>query len=141
MNILMINAYYLPETIAFTHLEQDLIRGLEERGHSVTIICPTPSRGVSKEVTKEYKSRKSETVNGVKVLRYWSPRERTFPVLRALRYFWGNFRGNMLGRRCRDTDVVFAVSTQPTQGIFAGKLAKSCTSHLFIQFRICSPNR
>lgn len=124
MNILMINAYYLPETIAFTHLEQDLIRGLEERGHSVTIICPTPSRGVSKEVTKEYKSRKSETVNGVKVLRYWSPRERTFPVLRALRYFWGNFRGNMLGRRCRDTDVVFAVSTPPTQGIFAGKLAK-----------------
>ena len=41
MNILFINAYFLPETIAFTHLEQDIIDALLTAGHKVEVICPT----------------------------------------------------------------------------------------------------
>ena len=54
MNILFIDAYFYPEIIAFSHLEQDIIEGLVSRGHSVTVVCPTPSRGVTEETIKKY---------------------------------------------------------------------------------------
>lgn len=124
MRILFLNAYFYPERIAFSHLEQDIMEGLVKAGHQLTVVCPTPSRGVSKEEIEQYKTVKHETVNSVEVFRYSAPCEGKNPVIRAFRYFWCNFRGNRIGRRFRDTDVIFAVSTPPTQGYFAGKLAK-----------------
>ena len=124
MNILFIDAYFYPEIIAFSHLEQDIIEGLVSRGHSVTVVCPTPSRGVTEETIKKYRSIKNETLNGVKIVRFWAPREGRNPAVRALRYFWCNLRGRTLGKRRRDTELVFAVSTPPTQGLVAGGVAK-----------------
>lgn len=125
MRILFLDAYFEPEQIAFTHLENDLIEGLVNAGHEVEIVCPTPTRGVSAEVAHEYKSRKSESIyNGnVHVTRFKAPHEGKNPVIRALRYFWCNLWTYQIGKRIKNIDVVFANSTPPTQGWVAGKVA------------------
>ena len=124
--ILFLDAYYLPETIAFTHLENDLIDGLTERGFSVRIICPVPTRNVSEAVYQAYKKKKTETDKNGKltVRRFLAPREGKNPAVRALRYFWCNLRTYQLARKSKGIDYVFCNSTPPTQGLIAGRAAK-----------------
>ena len=126
MKILFVNAYFTPENISFSHLEQDLIEGILAKGHTIQVLCPVPTRGISKEIAKTYKKRKQETMfdGKVTVTRFWAPQEGRNPLIRAFRYFWCNLRHYMLGRKCKGVDAVFAVSTPPTQGFLAGKLAK-----------------
>jgi len=126
LNILFLNAYYEPEQISFTHLERDLLSRLVEQGHRIHIVCPTPTRGISKETAKRYAKIKEETLyNGmVSVRRFRAPQEKRNPIVRALRYFWCNWRTCRIGKKYKDIDVVFAVSTPPTQGYVAGKVAK-----------------
>ena len=126
MRILFVNAYFMPETIAFSHLEKDLIEGLVSAGHEIEVICPTPTRSVSDKVYKHYKSIKSEDLydGKVHVRRFSAPREGKNPLVRAFRYFWCNLREYQIGKKYKDIDAVFAVSTPPTQGLLAGKLSK-----------------
>ena len=124
MKLLLVNAYFYPENIAFSHLERDILNGLIAKGHEISVVCPVPCRGISEEIIREYHGKKREKHNGICIHRYWAPREGSNPLNRAFRYFWCNLRGNSAGRRFRDTDLIFAVSTPPTQGYFAGKLAK-----------------
>lgn len=126
MKILFVNAYFAPENISFSHLEQDLIEGILAKGHTIEVLCPVPTRGISTETAKEYKNRKRESMydGKVTVTRFWAPQEGRNPLIRAFRYFWCNLRQYMLGRRYKGIDAVFAVSTPPTQGWLAGKLAK-----------------
>lgn len=93
MNILFLDAYYEPETIAYTHLEKDLIEVLIKDGHKIKIICPTPTRGISQEVRQKYKNIKyEEKYNGsVVVNRFMAPSEGKNPIIRAIRYFWCNW--------------------------------------------------
>lgn len=124
MNITLIEAYFAPEVFAFTHLEQDILQGLVKAGHTVRVVCPTPTRGISKETVKAYKKIRRESYDGIEVSRYWAPQERSNAVSRALRYLWCNFRGNHFAKKYRDTEVILAVSTPPTHGWSVGKLAK-----------------
>lgn len=126
MRILFVNAYFPPEIIAFTHLEKDLIEGLVSAGNEVEVVCPTPTRGVCDKTYREYKSIKSESLydGSVRVKRFWAPREGKNPLIRAFRYLWCNIREYQIGRRYKNIDAVFAVSTPPTQGLLAGRLAK-----------------
>ena len=126
MKILFLDAYFLPEKTAYTHLEQDLLSGLVAAGHSVQILCPMPTRGVDAAVAKQYRKRKHEEMFGgqVKVRRFWAPQEGKNVLIRALRYFWCNLRQYQLGLKYKNIDRIYAVSTPPTQGLLAGKLAK-----------------
>lgn len=126
MKILFLNAYFFPENIAFTHLEQDLIRGILADGHEIEVICPTPTRGIRPEEAKKYREIKHETMfeGKVSVTRFWAPQEGRNPIVRAFRYFWCNWRQYCLGKKAKGIDVVFAVSTPPTQGLVSGKVAK-----------------
>ena len=126
MRILFVNAYFRPETIAFSHLEKDLIEGLISAGHEIEVICPIPTRNVSDEVYEQYKSVKSEDLydGKVHVRRFFAPREGKNPLVRAFRYFWCNLREYQIGKKYKGIDAVFAVSTPPTQGLLAGKLSK-----------------
>lgn len=126
MRILFLDAYFEPERIAFTHLEKDLLEGLVNSGYEVEIVCPTPTRNVSADVVNEYKKKKKETLyNGhVHVTRFFAPQEGKNPIIRALRYFWCNFRTYQIGKRMKNIDVVFSNSTPPTQGWIAGKVAR-----------------
>ncbi len=124
MKVLFLNAYFYPENTAFCHLEQDIINGLVHAGHEVCVVCPIPSRGISPEDAKKYRDNKHENFTHIHVERYWAPAEGSNPFIRAFRYLWCNLKGNRVGRRFTGADVVFAVSTPPTQGFFAGRLAK-----------------
>ena len=126
MKVLFLDAYFEPEQIAFTHLENDLLQGLVDAGHEVEIVCPTPTRGIDKETAQKYKHIKSESIyNGhAHVTRFLAPQEGKNPLIRALRYFWCNLRTYQIGMKGKNVDLVFANSTPPTQGWIAGKVAK-----------------
>lgn len=126
MKILFLNAYFLPEKISFTHLEQDLIRALLEEGHEIEVLCPVPTRGIDRQTTQQYKNKKNEKLfdGKVTVTRFWAPQEGRNPLVRAFRYVWCNLRQYMLALKYKDVQAIFAVSTPPTQGWVAGKLAK-----------------
>lgn len=129
LRILFLDAYFYPETIAFSHLERDLIEGLVGAGHDVSVICPTPTRGVDENAIKAYRRARTDSVYGAHVERFWAPKERRNTISRAVRYLWCNLRQYQLGGKYKDIDIIFAVSTPPTQGFIAGKLAKkkSCS--------------
>ncbi len=126
MKILFVNAYFEPETIAFTHLERDLLEGLVAAGHEVEIICPTPTRGVTADIRRRYRRTRTEKLHGgrVTVRRFYAPREGKNPLLRAMRYLWCALREYQIGRRYRQVDAVFTVSTPPIQGLVAGLLSR-----------------
>lgn len=127
MKILFINAYFKPEIIAFSHLEEDIIKGLIDDGNVIEIICPIPTRGIAADVYRKYKTIKTEKMYGgkVSVRRFWAPKETKNPLMRAFRYLWCNLREYQIGRNYKNINAIFAVSTPPTQGFLAGKLAQS----------------
>lgn len=126
MKILCLNAYFEPEITADTHLEHDLLEAHVKEGNEVFLICPTPTRGISKETIKEYTGRKKEELfdGHVHVRRFYAPQEGQNPISRALRYFWCNLRTYQAGKKSRGVDVVYSNSTPPTQGWIAGKVAR-----------------
>lgn len=126
MKILFLNAYFEPESIPFTHLEKDLLEGLTKDGHEIYIVCPTPTRGISKDVAKQYKKIKTEDLydGKVHVRRFWAPQETRNPITRAFRYFWCNFREIAIGKKYKDVDVIFSNSTPPTQGLVCSSVKK-----------------
>lgn len=126
MNILFLDAYYEPETIAYTHLERELIEGLIADGHEVQIICPTPTRGINDEIRRKYKKIKSEKTHegAVTVNRFSAPQEGKNPIVRAFRYLWCNLRTYQIAIHKKEVDVVFSNSTPPTQGALCGIVAK-----------------
>lgn len=126
MKILVIDAYFYPELTSFSHLEEDLLQGLANAGHSVTVICPTPTRGIDKDTAKKYFRIRSETLYGgnVNVKRFGVPREGKSPILRALRYCLCNFKAYKAAIKIKDVDLVFSNSTPPTQGKTCVKIAK-----------------
>lgn len=126
MHILFLNVYFYPEIIAFTHLENDLIKGLVAAGHEIEILCPLPTRGLDEFLIKKYKFKKEEILyeGSVHVRRFWAPQEKKGLISRALRYIWCNFREYSIARKYKNIDMVFSVSTPPTQGYLAGKISK-----------------
>lgn len=126
MNILFLDAYYEPETIAYTHLEKDLIEGLISDGHKIRIICPSPTRGISRKVRKKYKKiRCEEKYNGAVIVnRFTAPHEGTNPIIRAIRYLWCNWCTYKMAIKYTDVDIIFSNSTPPTQGALSVLVAK-----------------
>lgn len=126
MEILVVDAYFYPELTAFSHLEEDLLKGIIDAGHSVTVICPTPSRGIDKATARKYSKIKSETLYGGKVAvkRFYVPRERRNPILRALRYLLCNIKAYRTAKKLKNVDLIFSNSTPPIQGNVCIKIAK-----------------
>lgn len=126
MKILYPAAYFQPENTALSHLEKDLLEGWTSVGHTVEVVCPIPSRGISPETRRKCQKIREETLydGRAHVRRFWAPVEGTNPVLRAFRYFWCNFRTYQIGKKICGVDLIFSWSTPPTQGLLAGLLKK-----------------
>lgn len=123
MKVLSFNAYYTPESAASLFLEEDIAEGFAKAGFDNEMYVPVPSRGVSEEVRKEYREHKREEFaygNHLRVIRYNLMKEGKNPILRALRYFFQNYKQYKSGVRAKEIDVVFCGSTPPTQGLIAG---------------------
>lgn len=131
MRILLLNAYFKPEQIAFTHLEEDILDAFVSEKFKIDVVTPIPTRGIDDAVRKEYAGKREETLydGAVNVHRFWAPQEGKSPIIRALRYFWCNFREYQIGKKYRDTDVIFCASTPPTQGWMASLIKKSIRKH------------
>ncbi len=127
----MLNAYFFPEQIAFTHLENDLLEAFVDKGFEIDLVTPIPTRGIDNDTSERYASVREEILfdGHVKVHRFWAPQEGKNPIVRAFRYIWCNLREYQLGKKYRATDVIFVPSTPPTQGWMAGKVKNSIQKH------------
>lgn len=128
MKILELPAYFYPESMSSAHLDDNLRQAIVDAGLEMAIYCPTPTRGISPEVRKEYKKRKLvKMYNGhVTVHRFSLYGEGKNPVLRALRYTIAciqQFNRAVFAKDARSCDVMFITSTPPIKGAMAG-LAK-----------------
>lgn len=125
MKVLFLNAYYEPEVAASLYLCINLCEDLAANGFNVELFTPTPTRGISKEVRDEYKTRKHEIKCGgdLVIHRVAMPRESNNSLLRALRYLWLNTVYIYLGLITR-TDVIYLHSTPPTQGAMGAIIKK-----------------
>ncbi len=125
MKVLAYSCYYTPEIAASMYLTEDIYQGIVNAGHTLEVFVPVPTRGISEEIRKEYKKKKTEikydgrmTIHRIAMLR-----EGKNSILRALRYLLINIAFIWKGLRT-EADVIFVQSTPPTQGMMAGLLSK-----------------
>lgn len=128
MKILELPAYFYPESMSSSHLDDNLREAMAKVGIDIVIYCPTPTRGVSAEVRNEYKKKKLEMMydGHATVHRFSLYAEGKNPVLRALRYTFAcimQFNRAVFANDARQCDVMFITSTPPIKGSMAG-LAK-----------------
>ena len=129
MKILRLPAYFEPEQVASTHLWHDFSETVAKVGIETVVYTPVPSRGVSNEIRKEYKRKKTEHFYGGKLVvhRFSLIKEGKNPTLRALRYFLQSikqFNRGAFSKDARECDAIFIVSTPPIQGAMASLLKK-----------------
>lgn len=129
MNILVLCAYYPPELYSSRELDMELEEYLINQGHSIDVIVPFPSRGITtKEINKEKKEHTIIKYNGrVNVHRIKASNEKGGLARRFIRYTLTNFRQYYKAKELFQTksfDVIYADATPPTQAIVCIQLAK-----------------
>ena len=55
MRILRLRAYYYPESVAASHLSDDMDAEYKRHGIKKLIYTPMPSRGIKKEIREKYR--------------------------------------------------------------------------------------
>lgn len=126
MKILKLSTYYEPEIISSSHLNQETENALIAAGNEITILAPTPTRGVSAGIRKAY-SRKpiEEQAKGKRIIkRFKMFKEVSFYPLKALRYVLISIIEYYKGLSHTDVDVIVCGSTAPTQVFACVRLAK-----------------
>lgn len=126
MRILLLPPYFYPELQSSAKLDEHRYEAFASAGIRMKVYTPAPTRGVSKEERDEYKTRTHETLYDGKmsVTRYSLMQEGKNPIGRALRYFLGFAKQYHIGKKQKDVDCLFLVSTPPIQGILGGLLKK-----------------
>lgn len=126
MRVLMLSSYFVPEQVSSTHLTKDLHDAYIDAGFTLVNYVPTPTRGVSDEVRREYSKRKYEELRDGRVIVHRFPmfREGRNPIQRAIRYVLVNMVQYFKGSQAKDIDVIVAGSTPPTQGLLCGMVKK-----------------
>ncbi|MDY0278382.1 MAG: glycosyltransferase family 4 protein [Acholeplasma sp.] len=115
MNITFVLFYYLPEKPTQNYIYQPIIDGLLDLGHTVNIITPNPTRGISKAEQKKYKKIKYEKIGNLHIHRAnaFTYNPHRFSKLKLLfRYISVSLK---LPRKLRKvkSDVVFTQTNPP----------------------------
>lgn len=115
MNITFVLFYYLPEKPTQNYIYQPIIDGLLDLGHTVNIITPNPTRGISKAEQKKYKKIKYEKIGNLHIHRVnaFTYNPHRFTKLKLLfRYISVSLK---LPRKLRKvkSDVVFTQTNPP----------------------------
>ena len=124
-NILAPYAYFAPEQAASSYLWQNLHEDFAKADMDCVVYVPTPTRGISPDVRKEYKQKYAveQKYNGrLTIVRFLLYGEGTNPLMRALRYFFScgiQFCKCMWGKEARNCNVMFLTSTPPILGLVA----------------------
>ncbi len=126
MRILRLPAYFYPELMASTHLQNDRVEGFTKAGHTIVVYTPTPTRGIDEITRKKYKKMKYEELydGKVEIHRFSLMKEGRNPVLRAVRYALCVVIQYIKASKAKDIDVIYASSTPPIQGLICKRLQK-----------------
>lgn len=126
MKILCLPAYCFPEHAASDHLGKSRNKAFAEAGFQSVMYVPTPTRGVSDEIRKEYKKRRLEYLydGHLEIHRFSMFREGKNPVGRAMRYSLCWIKQFNRGLVAKNVDVIFLASTPPIQGLLGGILGR-----------------
>lgn len=125
MRLLIFSAYFEPEIAASMYISTNLYEDMAIYGWNVELFVPMPTRGIKKEVRKQFKKKKLETkydgrlrIHRVSMMREWKN-----PIFRTFRYLMINLAFIWKGLQ-KETDLIFVQSTPPTQGAMAAVLKK-----------------
>ena len=128
MRMLRLRAYYDPEQTAGSHLDHDLSEAIAANDIVCVNYTPTPTRGVSREIYKNFSHAKNKTqyeYGGHMIINRFSMiREGKNPIQRAFRYLACSFREYQLGTKVSNIELVYSSSTPPTQGMLSAMVAK-----------------
>ena len=125
MKILELPAYFYPERMSSSHLDDSLRETIADANIEMAIYCPTPTRSITPEERRKYKKKKVQKMYGGKatVHRFSLYGEGKNPILRALRYTLAcimQFNRAVFAKDARSCDVMFITSTPPIKGAMAG---------------------
>ncbi len=119
MRILMLSNYYKPEKAASPYLGENRREAFAKAGFDMTLYTPTPTRGISEEVRREYQTRlyEEELDGKLQVHRFPLMREGKNPLQRAFRYTLSIWKLYRCAKKERDVDVLLIGSTPPINGL------------------------
>ena len=126
MRILFLTAYSYPEQTPSSYLGKNRNDAFYSQGWKSVTYTPTPSRGISDEVRREYCTvKKNEILHDGKAIvhRFDLYKEGKNSILRDFRYFvlcFKLFNKGVFNKEARDCDVMFVSSTPPIIGATAG---------------------
>ncbi len=125
MRLLYFVQYFPPEKASGLPIVTDMIEGFAEHGWDVDVFIPTPTRGVTDEVRKEYaKKRKEVHCDGkLTIHRMHLYREGTRMLQRTIRYSIFSLQCLVRGLFL-PADAIFTGGGPPTQGIIGGLIHK-----------------
>lgn len=126
MKLLILRSYFDPEIAASMYLINNLIEDFVGNGFEVEIHTPQPTRGVTKEVFKQYKNDRFEVRHSgkVKIFRFPMVREGKSTFSRAIRYLLCSLVYLYEGLLVKNFDILFIASTPPTMGVIGGLVRK-----------------
>lgn len=127
MRVLFLDSYFKPEKTSGAHIAESLRKGLAEAGHTMQVYTPTPTRGVSDEVRREYqKNRKKETEldGALDIHRFALYREGKNSLGRALRYGILELQLLWFGLWAKNIDLIPMGSTPPINGLITTAIKK-----------------
>ena len=130
MKVLYFTAYFEPEQVASSYLGKSRNQAFADAGFNMVLYTPMPTRGISDEVRKEYKRRKTEILydGHMTVHRFHLMREGKNPLVRAFRYACSSIiqlSKGVFTEEARNCDTMFISSTPPIQGAMAAMVKKA----------------
>lgn len=134
--ILFLSAYTFPEQISSTHLDDNLTEAYNDSKIERVVYTPTPCRGVSDEVRRQYKKKRKEIKEDglVSIHRFRMFKEGKNSLLRAFRYALCSLNyifNGVFDKDARSCNLLMTASTPPIMGATAG-LVKKCRKIPFI---------
>lgn len=127
--ILHLAAYFYPEQMASSYLNDNCFQAFSDVGIHTCVYAPIPTRNIDAKTRKQYKKKRTEFLynRALSVHRFNLMREGKKPLLRALRYFIGALKQLCLAlwhRDAQDCNLILVSSTPPIQGALAGIIKK-----------------
>ena len=126
MKVLLLPAYFFPEQVSDTPLDDARYQAFADAGIEMSLYTPVPTRNVGDADKKKYSQLREEIMYDgmMHVHRFSMMDEGKNPVGRACRYFWCAIKQLWFGLKEKDVDVVFVISTPPIQGLIGALLKK-----------------
>ena len=128
MKLLLLPAYFFPETAASGYLSENRNQAFVEAGFDVELYVPAPCRGISPDVRAEYckkEHRCEKMYDGRMVVHRISMySEGKNPIARAFRYVFCWIKQFYYGLKAKDVNCIYLASTPPIQGVLGACLKK-----------------